>query len=70
MRARPVEQVDERDRGDYPRATLSARRDRGFVEIRGDREQGIGFARVQLDLPTILVEQAQRGGHDGKVAVP
>lgn len=70
MRARPVEQVDERDPGDHPRATLSTRRDRRLFEICGDREQRIGFARIQLDLLTVLVEQSQRGSHGRNVAVP
>jgi len=65
-----VEQVDERDRGNDPGAALPARRDGCLLERCSDREQRVGFACVQVDPVTVLVDDPQRRGHERKVAVP
>ena len=64
MRLGPVEQVDERDRREHPGSALGARRHRRLVEPGGDREQGVGFARVELDLLSVLIEEPQRADHE------
>ena len=53
---RRVEQIDERDGREHPGAALGARRNRRRVEPAGEREQAVGFARVELDLLPVLVD--------------
>ena len=69
-----VEEVDQRHRGDDPRAALPARRHGRVFEGGRGREQRIRLAGVEVDPLTVLVEYPQGDSHDRghqrKVAVP
>jgi NADPH:quinone reductase len=67
MRLGRVEQVDERNGREHPRPAFSTGRHGGGVEIAGQGEQRVGFARVELYLFSVLVEEAQRPGHEWRV---
>ena len=72
MRLGLVEEVDERDRGASTLQRHSAHADTvASSRPAGEREQGIGLARIELDLLPFLVEEPQRAPpRDGGYVVP